>query len=222
VCGEPLPADQDRFCSTCQGALTRDPYECCPRCASTIGPFALATIQDGCTRCRDHSFRFERVLRLGPYDGLLREVILRIKHVSGEGLAELLGELWAAHAEAELRSVGAQAVIPVPLHWWRRWSRGYNQSLALARGLAAKLKLPCRAGWLRRIRHTPLQTQQTATDRRINVRGAFRASSGIPKGATLLLIDDVMTTGSTAHEAAAALLKAGAGRIIVAVLARAE
>lgn len=222
VCGVPLPPEQDRFCSSCRAALTTDPFSTCPRCAATIGPYALATLADGCTRCWNVSFRFERVLRLGPYDSLLRDVILRLKHLSGDGLAELIGELWAEHAEAALRGLHADVVVPVPLHWRRRWKRGYNQSLALARGLAARLRAPCRPSWLRRIRHTPEQTKQTPSARRANVRGAFRATRKLPPGRTILLVDDVMTTGSTAHEAAAALRNAGAARVVVAVLARAH
>src|SRR5262249_37847737 len=220
VCGVPLPPEQDRFCTPCRTALTNDPYSTCPRCAATVGPFAVATLNDGCTRCRDLSFRFERVLRLGPYDGLLRDVILRLKHLSGDGLAELLGELWAEQAEAALREAHAHVVVPVPLHWRRRWRRGYNQSLALARGLAARLRLPCRPSWLRRVRHTPQQTQQTPSARRDNMRGAFQARMKLPPGQNVLLVDDVLTTGSTASEAAAALRSAGADRVVVVVLAR--
>src|SRR5262245_2366212 len=209
VCGDSLPPEQNHFCATCRAAMTTDPFSTCPRCASTIGPFALATVKDGCTRCWNSSFRFERAVRLGPYDGLLRDVILRLKHLSGDGLAELLGELWAVHAEATLRGLHADVVIPVPLHWRRRWKRGYNQSLALARGLAARLELPCRPSWLRRVRHTREQTKQTPSARRDNVRGAFRATIKLPPGQTVLLVDDVMTTGSTASEAASALRTAG-------------
>jgi ComF family protein len=222
VCGAPLPPEQERFCTSCRTALTTDVFSTCPRCAATIGPFALATLRDGCTHCASASFRFERVLRLGVYDGLLRDVILRLKHLSGDGLAELVSELWAEHAEAALRDLRADVVVPVPLHWRRRWQRGYNQSLALARGLAARLRLPCRPAWLRRVRHTPQQTQQSPSARRDNVRGAFRAGTKLAAGQTILLVDDVMTTGSTANEAAAALRTACAARVVVAVLARAQ
>jgi ComF family protein len=164
-------------------------------------------------------FHFDRVLRLGPYDGLLREAILRLKYAPGEALAEKLGDLWARHAESRLRELGADVMVPVPLHWWRRFQRGYNQSETLARALAKRLHLPCRPGWLRRIRNTPKQAQQTATARRTNIRGAFHAR---PRreltGRTVLLVDDVLTTGSTASEAARALGAAGAARVVVAVL----
>jgi ComF family protein len=221
VCGVSL-LEKGHFCEACRTALTTDPFSVCPRCAATIGPYALATLERGCSRCGNVSFRFERVLRLGPYEGLLREVILRLKHLSGDGLAELLGELWSEHAESRFREVKADVIVPIPLHWWRRWRRGYNQSLALARSLSALLGLPCRPSWLRRVRNTPLQTQQVPSARQDNVRGAFRAKKGVLAGKTVLLIDDVMTTGSTASEAAGALRVAGAARVIVAVLARAQ
>jgi ComF family protein len=216
-----LSPDQSGFCPACRTSLATDPHLTCPRCASTVGPFTH--LDDGCHHCREYRFHFERVVRLGTYDGLLRDVILRMKHGSGEGLAESLGELWAEHALPRLQEACADVVIPVPLHWWRRWTRGYNQSEALARAVAARLRIPCRMGWLRRIRNTPMQTLQTAADRRHNVRGAFRTRSAIPlKGKSVLLVDDVLTTGSTASEAAGALRAAGAARIVVAVLAHSQ
>jgi ComF family protein len=161
-------------------------------------------------------------MRLGPYDGILRDAVLRLKNRTGEGLAELLGELWAARDAEQFRALAANAIVPVPLHWWRRWRRGYNQSAALARGLAAHLKIPCFPTGLRRLRNTPDQTIQSPSGRRDNVRGAFQVRRGLQiQGQTILLIDDVMTTGATAHEAARALRAAGAARVVAAALARA-
>jgi ComF family protein len=221
LCGVSLPPDGDGFCTPCATALTTDPHPTCPLCSSTVGPFAH--LADGCPRCRNSALAFAAALRLGPYEGPLREVVLRLKHHSGEGLAEVVGALWAAHAEARLRATGTDLVIPVPLHWRRRWSRGYNQSETLAHALAARLRLPCRPRWLRRTRSTPKQTGQTPAGRRENVRGAFaaRAVDAI-KGKTVLLVDDVLTTGSTCSEAARALRSAGAVRVVVAVLAHGQ
>lgn len=221
VCGQFLPAEQANFCTGCRGALTTDPLPCCPRCAGTVGPHVH--LEGGCNACRDQFFHFACVVRLGPYDGLLSQVILRLKHVANEGLAEVLGELWASKVETRLRDLKADVIVPVPLHWWRRWTRGYNQSEVLARAIAHHLRMPCKPGWLRRIRNTPRQVGQSNTARRDNVRKAFSAPAWAEvRGKTILLIDDVLTTGSTANDAARALQAAGAARIVVAVLARAH
>jgi ComF family protein len=221
LCAEPLPADQSHFCALCKQSVFTDPHPACPRCGGTIGPYAI--IEGRCRACRDESFRFGHVVRLGIYDGLLREVILLLKRQSGEGLAELLGECWAENRDAELRALQVDAVVPVPLHWLRRFRRGYNQSAALGRGLSARLGVSCRPNWLRRIRNTPPQTRQTPAGRKANVRGAFLASGGAAmKGRSLLLVDDVMTTGATADDAARAFLEVGARVVHVAVLARAQ
>jgi ComF family protein len=220
LCGRPLPRP-DPFCDACRAALAADRSLACPSCAATVGPFVI--IGGRCAICREHTPVFDAAVRLGPYHGLLREAVLRIKNHAGETLAELLGEFWANQAGEALRSLGADVVVPVPLHWRRRWRRGYNQSAALASGLAARLRLPCGAGGLRRTRATPIQTPQTVAGRRENVRGAFAAArNAFLTGRTVLLVDDVMTTGATASEAARALKAAGAARVAVAALARAH
>jgi ComF family protein len=149
--------------------------------------------------------------------------VLRLKHHTGEGLAWLLGALWAEHDRARFDALHLDVIVPVPLHWRRRWQRGYNQSAELARGLASVLGLPCRARCLCRVRDTPVQSFLSPDARRDNVRGAFLAARAAHlRGAAVLLVDDVMTTGSTAHETSAALRRAGAARVVVAALCRAS
>jgi ComF family protein len=212
-------ANDGPFCDPCRDAFFSDPSVACPRCAATVGPFAV--IDGRCTHCRDEAFSFDAAVRLGPYDGLLREAVLRMKHHAGEGMAELFGESWAAQCGSAFRAFGVDAIVAVPLHWRRRWRRGYNQSEAVAHGLAKRLRLPCRPSWLRRVRATPMQTAQTLAGRRENVRGAFAAPLSL-QGKAILLVDDVMTTGATASEASRALRSAGAAPVVVAVLARAH
>jgi ComF family protein len=218
VCAVPLDAEAS-VCAACHAALTHDPHQTCPRCSSTVG--AYVNLDGGCTVCREQSFAFERAVRLGPYDGKLREVILRMKHISGEVLAEVVGQVWCQAQREVLRSLPAEVLVPIPLHWFRRWTRGYNQAETLAQTLARQLGLPCWPHCLRRIRNTPRQAwEQSPRRRQINVRGAFRARSGYAlSGKNVLLIDDVMTTGATASEAARALLQAGAAKVFLAVLA---
>jgi ComF family protein len=160
------------------------------------------------------------VLRLGPYEGLLRDTILRLKSPAGEALAEAIGVLWAGLMKPRLRPHRIAVVIPVPLHWRRRWRRGFNQSETLATAVAHELGVPCRSGWLRCVRRTGQQKGLAPTARRDNVRGAFRAASGVDlNGKAVLLVDDVLTTGSTASEAAKALRVLRPSQIFVAVLA---
>jgi ComF family protein len=187
-----------------------------------VGPFA--NLKDGCSRCRGVTLGFEGAACLGSHEGLLRGLILRLKHHTGEGLAEVLARLWASHTACALRASGAEVVVPVPMHWWRRLARGYNQSEALARTLAASLRVPCHPRWVRRVRATRMQRHDMSpAARRENVHQAFRARAAAElKGKTILLVDDVMTSGSTVSEVARTLKLAGAAQVVVAVLARAE
>src|SRR5262249_5293187 len=153
-----LPADQAPFCPVFRAALVRDPHPACSRYADTVGPYA--GVDDGCSACRGLPLHLDRALRLGRYDGLLLDVVLRLKHSRNEGMAELVGLLWAEQAGETLRALKADVVVPVPLHWLRRWQRCYNQIEALARMLAAHLGRPCQPRGLRRTRNTPRQTAQ--------------------------------------------------------------
>jgi predicted amidophosphoribosyltransferase len=101
--------------------------------------------------------------------------------------------------------------------------RGHNQSEHLSAAVARVLRVEHRPGWLLRVRPTPKQVAQSPAERRTNVRGAFRAARGAHlTGRVVLLVDDVLTTGSTASEAARALREAGAQSVHVAVLAHAQ
>jgi ComF family protein len=207
------------LCCDCYRAVTHEPFGACLRCAATVGPHTDTA--DGCLVCRDESLGFAGATRLGPYDTRLRDAILRMKSALGESLAEAMGRVFAEQAWKHWENAGIELVVPVPLHWWRRLARGYNQSASVARELANSLKVEFAPELLKRVRDTPKQFQKSATARRENVKGAFRARSGARlKGRCVLLVDDVMTTGSTVAEAAKTLKDAGARRVTVAVLAR--
>lgn len=213
-----LVEGESAFCSACAQALVHDPHSTCPRCAATVGDFTDTT--NGCPDCCEQVLHFDKAFRLGAYDGVLRDVILQMKHRSFEMLAERVGQLWAAHLGARFKQANAEVVIPVPLHWWRRLRRGYNQSESLAAAIATDLGVVCRPTWLRRIRPTKSQTGLSGPERRANLRGAFSAGKRAQlKGKRVLLIDDVLTTGATASEAARALKSAGAAYVEVAILA---
>jgi|SRR5262245_60613847 len=218
-CESLLANSNEDFCPDCVRALSEDPHFTCPRCARTVAQFS--DVSDGCPDCRDDRLHFESAFRLGTYDGVLRDVVLAMKNRAGETLGECVGRLWARLHTGRFKSLGVDVIIPVPLHWWRRLRRGHNQAEHLSAAIAHALAVEHRPSWLRRIRPTPSQVGQPRTARQENVRGAFRAArSASLKGRSVLLIDDVLTTGSTASEAARALRDAGARVVHVAVLVR--
>lgn len=207
------------LCNECHRAVTTDPFLACPWCAQTVGSYSDTA--KGCIECKGIALGFERAVRLGPYNGKLRDAVLRIKFLAGEGLADLLGRAFVESRSEALHALNADVVASVPLHWWRKWTRGYNQSEAVGRELATSLRVPFVPHLLRRVKWKPQQLQPTREARRENVKGAFRVRTGARLGGkTVLLTDDVMTTGSTLGEAARALRDAGAERVVVAVLAR--
>jgi ComF family protein len=207
------------LCSNCFREVSPADDHACPRCAMTVGPHT--DVSRGCSVCRGESLGFDRAIRLGSYEGRLRDAVLRIKSGSGEGLAEMLGRVLWERVSERLTTTRFDLVVPVPLHWRRRLARGYNQSAALGKELAAGLAVEFAPTLLMRVRHTPQQIQPSAAARKENVRGAFRTKRRASLAdRAVLLVDDVLTTGSTAGEAARTLREAGARQVIVAVLAR--
>lgn len=220
VCERHLPDEQRSFCEFCHVALTTDPFPSCWRCGASVGPHV--PLEEGCIHCHQETYAFDRVFRFGVYDGLLRETVLRLKQPGGEDLAEAVAVLFAQRLAPIVSPFNPDVILPVPLHWLRYLRRGFNQSETLARALAGELGKPCRPRLLRRIRHTPKQTTQTPAQRRENVKKAFLARSGASlEGKTVVLVDDVLTTGATANEAAGALGLLKPKLIIVCILVRA-
>jgi ComF family protein len=161
---------------------------------------------------------FDAAYSFGAYDGALRRLIHLFKYEGVRTLARPLAEYLAA---AYPRDQRFHALAPMPLHWRRRWSRGFNQSALLAQELGRRLGIPV-APVVRRRRWTAPQAGRTNSHRRRNVAGAFEASAEAARFGRLLLIDDVLTTGATASACARALKRAGAGYVAVLTLARAD
>lgn len=235
ACREPIQAWRGELglCLACRRHL-RPLEHACRRCGAPLPPTAVtlsgagertsewsdAGTGRGCRHCRSARWAFGRAYCLGVYEGWLAEAVVACKRAAREPLAISLGRQlggWLA-LQPELR---ADYVVSVPQHWRRRLTRRCNSSQLIAEGCAARLQLPLRTGWLRAVRRTAKQGTLAYSERPGNVRGAFAAR--VPRrahGCTCLLIDDIMTSGSTADQLARALLSAGAGRVDVAVIAR--
>jgi ComF family protein len=159
---------------------------------------------------------------LGIYDGELRRAVLRMKHPQHEVQAAALADLLWKECCSELSDFQPDVVVPVPMFWARRLSRGANSPDVIARVLAARLQVPW-CGMLSRRRNTAPQASLSPPARFTNVRGAFRFRRDFDcSDARVLLVDDVLTTGATCGEAAKVLMQNGARRVAVAVVARAN
>jgi len=162
---------------------------------------------------------FDAARSLAVYEGRLRRAISGLKFHGRKAAAGVLGGLLAAMAPPEItRGVGV--VVPVPLHPTRLRARGFNQAELLAGPVAVALGVPCAARALRRVHQDHPQVELRARARVGNVRNAFAPGEGAVSG-TVLLVDDVFSTGSTAAACALALRDAGADRVVVLTLARA-
>ena len=224
------------LCGTCARDWNWNPGPQCERCAVPLpAPIGGRRVgKDVCPVCLRHPPRFEMAVALGPYQGPLRQVCLRLKHPRSRWLAsrliDLLLDAQGDRIENWLRAAGEYAdqgrvrVVPVPLHWWRQWRRGFNQSEALAESLAGRLGLPvCRA--LRRARPTPQLKQLSRRERRARLWRAFRVRPNARAqlaGCDVILVDDILTTGATCNAASRTLQQAGVRRVLAVVLGRAK
>lgn len=218
ACGQGLHADDHGLCPLCwrgmQEAIGKGNY--CRRCGAELGEFADP--QSSCNRCRNHPLVYERLIRLGLYKGPLAHMVLKLKFARQAQVARLLGKLLLNAVEGAEPVEGFDLITCVPLHWWRKWCRGYNQAELLTERMGELSGRRVRR-LLRRVRWTEAQTHLSWQARIENVRGAFALSLGVDvTDKRVLLVDDVLTTGATASEAARVLRKAGA-RVVVAVAA---
>jgi ComF family protein len=218
ICGAALQqVHAAPVCPACWGAIRVFTPPVCRVCGDPLGWGA----RDLCDTCRRTPRGVERGAAIGPYEGTLRDVVHVLKYGGRRSLAGELARLMKACGGGVLG--GADVLVPVPLHWRRRHARGFNQAEALARGLDLPL---CDA--LSRCRSTRSQIGLSASERRQNVRGAFRLAGHTRRGRArrrraiagkvVVVIDDVSTTGATI-EACAEVLKAEGAREVRALTA---
>lgn len=191
-------------------------------CSSCRAPFLNHYPLDEsgrCALCRLGLQGFDEVFSYGSFEGTLRQLIHLFKYQGVRPLARVFAD-WMALVLPREQSF--DAVVPLPLHWWKRWCRGFNQSDLLAREIGRFWNVPVR-GVMQRTKPTAPQAGLTNAQRRLNMRGAFRVKPGVRlKGLSILLVDDVFTTGATASACARALKRAGAERVCLLTLARTD
>ncbi|MEZ6046978.1 MAG: phosphoribosyltransferase family protein [Planctomycetaceae bacterium] len=207
------------LCEACQRIFAPLIAHRCPRCTAPVGPHAETS--SGCPACQRDNFRFDRVISLGVYEGKLREAVLIGKQSTGQSLVTALtNTLWEREA-ALIREFSPEAIIAVPRHWRKEFRFLDYAPRSIAWQLGRQGGWPVRLNWLKRCRHRPDQAGLPRSARLTNLQGAFQANIPTRKvPARVLLVDDVLTTGTTMNTATSTLKKAGVGEVLAVVLAR--
>ena len=205
LCGE--ESGRELLCAACIAELPALP-ESCPRCAL---PSPAAAV---CGSCLNHPPHFDATLALWRYEFPCDRLVQALKYRARLALAGFFARNLASRPIPEV-----DLIVPMPLHPKRLAERGFNQALEIARGFARHLGRPIEPRGVLRVKDTPPQTELPYEERAKNVRGAFLCKLDL-SGASVAVLDDVMTTGATLNELARALKRAGATRVENFVIAR--
>ena len=205
----PVHNEEPKYiCHNCEPLLVKVPD---PRC--TFCGYPTTAFSDSCITCKDENFLFKSHRALFIYDGVLRELILDIKFRSRRRTAIGLGLIFAK-AVQDWDFIKCDYLVPVPLHFSKKRSRGFNQAEVLAQPLAEALDIPLACNMLKRVKKTAPQMGLSGPAREQNLFGAFIIN---PKryeaGRRILLVDDIFTSGATMNACAKILLENGAKEV---------
>ena len=224
ICDEVLTrASRLPICEECLASFEPLSKQICRVCGIPLPTFAGASDEQRlCPECQNRTYAFDCVRSYALYDRAVIKAILLLKFERMEPLGAWFAARLAEIAEREAELLGADVVVPVPLHRIREEERGYNQADLLARPLAKRLKQTCQPVLLVRTRPRPEKRLLSFDERWASVRGAFATRPGTRvDNRRVLLVDDVLTTGATLHACARALREAGASSVVGLTVARA-
>jgi len=219
ICRSFIPnAGKLHICPTCRERLPLVSSPLCPVCGI---PFIGTGGDHRCGACLTQPPHFDAAVARFLYEGPIRDMIHAFKYNQRTHLRYPLALLAMEGMSKIMASHAPQLIVPVPLHSSRLRQRGFNQAVLLGKVMSQQLSLPLLPDTLARTRQTEPQIKLSAADRRLNVKGAFTVKKQVNVvGKRVLLLDDVMTTGSTMDECAKELKKAGAVVVIAATIAR--
>lgn len=206
------------LCGPCWKQLEFITTPCCQRCGH---PFTVESLPFLCGECLQTPPLFTQARAAFRYEALIRDLILQFKHADATYLAKPLGQWLARQGQSLL--VKSDIIIPVPLHRWRLFKRRYNQATLLCHELSRSSGKPVGTNCLQRVKNTPSQHGKSRKAREKNVMGVFKvppSKQEVIRKKSILLIDDVWTTGSTLNACIKALKKAGAKDVYILTLAR--
>jgi len=207
------------LCQGCREQIQTVTWPTCRRCAARV-PEIPGPISE-CGHCRDDKLRFDRVFTLGSYEGLLGELVVKMKRDRSERLASLFSMLLIAELGSQLRELSLDAIVPIPMHRWRRLARGTNSPASMSDHLGREIGLPVLSKALWRRHNSFPQKGLSRSGRFRNMHRQIEARAGYPLEAShVLLVDDILTTGATCSEASRALKQAGVAEVSVLVVGR--
>ena len=229
VCGQDVRSNRTQenqrtekipLCETCRFEVA-DQGPRCEHCGlPELGGSSCLLCQNLSRHLNEDRVLWKRIFVLGSYQGLLRENVLAAKRPSGEGLVEVLSDV-LIEQHPDISDLMLDAVVPVPMHWRRRWQRGTNSANTMARRIASRINVPYRCDIKQKLFTNP-QKSLSAKMRPANASTKFSVVSSQLAGKRVLVVDDVATTGATLTAMARCLLENKAAVVYAAVLARTD
>lgn len=210
VCDEVLPVpavwDTSKYiCPECKGKLSLVKEPVCKKC----GKMLAEETEEYCLDCGKKKHEFVQGKAVFDYKGPIRTSLYRFKYSNRREYAAFYAEEAIRQYESWILNKKIQVIIPIPLHSKRQKKRGYNQAELFAKILGAHMGIPVRTDILIRAKNTVPQKELSETERKNNLKNAFKIAGSIVQLKYILLVDDIYTTGSTMDTAALALKKAG-------------
>lgn len=199
------------ICPGCKRKLIYINDSYCMKCGKPLD----AEYEEYCSDCQRRSHAFDRGRSLLSYQGEVRNSLYRFKYGNKRSYAFFYGNEISKCLGSWIRFCGIDYLVPIPIHKKRKRRRGYNQAEVLARVIAGNLSVPLLSPGLVRVKNTSPQKKLDVSERRKNLAGAFRCCNGNIRGKTILIVDDIYTTGATADAAAKVLKAAGADKVYV-------
>ncbi len=219
ICEAPLdPARRQPLCLRHEREIEQVEPPVCGKCGRKM--FGESVEQLSCERCRSPSTYYDAGYSACIYAGPVRELVHLFKYRGRRYLQTFLGGLIVDFLRGSPYISQHDAIVPVPLHWWRYCTRGFNQAADLAKPISRHFHVPIMKRNLRRIRHTSPQVRLPPKERSINIKNAFKVSRPSKvAGKRLVLLDDIITSGATLNECARVLKEAGASGVTIITLA---
>lgn len=214
VCGEIVKPAGSLICTACFRELSFVRSPVCKKCGKEI----VNETMEYCDDCASHRHAFEYGVALVNYNETARKSMVQIKYKNKREYLDFYGAALVARHEKTIRRMQVDAIVPIPVHRSRMRNRGFNQAEVLGEIISDRLEIPMENGILKRMKRTLPQKELSAAERLKNLSGAFQAGE-IPAGIrSVLLVDDIYTTGSTIEACSRVLRQAGVERIYFAVI----